>query len=334
MKSALSHFGRSAFWWMLRWAHKADYAWFLPAIARLPLPLAYALSGLRGRINAAIGRDWRSVALGLRRHIQRQSLAGYALLPGSASAKERERWGQQRFETEARDEFEARLVAARRLGELTCDFAPAGSEKQCANRSRGLVLLTPHFDSFYLGIAFLAQATGARTNSMSSAVTRDPRVDPAVSQHFDRKYRGLEHYQHGGQVLDIEVGLRPFYRMLADHETLVVLGDAPVLPNGASMAVDFLGGQRVIAGGALRLAQRTGSDLGGFVCRYLGPGRYVLEMCPIGRADDPATIDRIYRFFSEQILAQPGLWWAADMLPNMPAASSEPGREPLSSGSA
>jgi lauroyl/myristoyl acyltransferase len=61
----------------------------------------------------------------------------------------------------------------------------------------------------------------------------------------------------------MENGLRPFYRMLAAKETLVVLGDAPKLPHGAAMTVGFLGGQRELAGGALRLAQRSGSDLGG-----------------------------------------------------------------------
>ena len=309
---------RALIWRLVRLAHHADFAWILPLIARLPLPLAYALSGLRGRINAISGRDWRSVALGLR-HIRRQSLLGYALLPGAAPAAQRARWCRQRFETEARDELEAQWVAAGRLDRLKCSFVPADAPALCARRERGLVLLTPHFDSFYLGIAFLAQASGARINSMSSAVSRDPRVDPAVSRHFEQKYRGLEHYLHGGQVPDMEIGLRPFYRMLERRETLVVLGDAPVLPNGVSMTVDFLGAPRQLAGGALRLAERTDSDLGAYVCRYLGPGRYALEMGPVGPARDPETVKRIYQFLSGHILKQPGLWWAADLLPGMPA---------------
>lgn len=325
MKAALSRFWHVALWRAVRLVHKADFGWFAPFIARLPLPLAYALSGLRGRINAATGRDWRSVALGFR-HIRRQSLAGYALLPGSTSVRERAQWCKQRFATEARDEFEAQLVAGGRLNELTCKFVPTELDMLCTHRPRGLVLLTPHFDSFYLGISFLAQATGGRVNSMSSAVARDPRVDRTVTRHFERKYRGLEQYLNGGQVLDMELGLRPFYRMLEHHETLVVLADAPVLPNGVSMTVDFLGARRVLAGGALRMAQRTHSDLGGYVCRYLGPGRYGLEICPIGPANDPATVARVYRFFSEHILAHPGLWWGADLLPNMPVVSDPSGQ--------
>ena len=323
MTGAILRFWNAAIWRMVRLGHRVDFGWFLPFIARMPLPMAYALSGVRGRINAMTGRDWRSMALGSR-HIHRQSLAGYELLPETGAADGKVRWGRQRFESEARDEFEAGLVAAGRLNELSCEFVPPMAEALSAGRSRGLVLLTPHFDSFYLGIAFLAQAMGSRVNSMSSAVARDPRVEPRVSQHFERKYRGLERYLNGGQVLDMEIGLRPFYRMLEQSETLVVLADAPVLPNGVSMTVDFLGARRVLAGGALRMAQRTNSDLGGYVCRYKGQGRYEIEMCQIGPANDPQTIDQIYKFFSEQILAQPGLWWAADMLPNLPPADDGP----------
>ncbi len=77
---------RALIWRFVRIVHHADYAWFLPFLARLPLRLAYALSALRGWINALGARDWRSVALGFR-HIRRQSLLGYELLPVVASAE-------------------------------------------------------------------------------------------------------------------------------------------------------------------------------------------------------------------------------------------------------
>ena len=322
MKTKFLRTWRLAIWRLVRVAHRADFAWFLPFIAQLPLPIAYALSGLRGQVNAVTGRDWRSVALGFR-HIRRQSLAGYQLLPGNASEHERAAWRNERFVVEARDEFEARLIANNRVSALNCKFIPSNAMEVCQHRDRGLLLLTPHFDSFFLGVAFLARS-GAKVNLMSSAVTHDPRVNRAVKGHFTTKYRGLEQHLNGGHVLDMEAGLRPFYRMLEYRETLVVLGDAPVLPNGVSMVVDFLGAQRLMAGGALRMAQRTDSDLGGYVCRHLGQGRYELEVCPIGPANDPETVARVYQFFSERILAQPGLWWAADLLPNMPAVMAPP----------
>ena len=149
----------------------------------------------------------------------------------------------------------------------------------------------------------------------------DARRLDALACSFDAPAQALLKQENGrGLVPEMENGLRPFYRMLAAKETLVVLGDAPKLPHGAAMTVDFLGGQRELAGGALRLAQRSGSDLGGFVCRCVGPGRYALQVCAPGYPDDPATLTRIYAMFSQTITAQPGAWWAADLLPQMPLA--------------
>jgi hypothetical protein len=65
------------------------------------------------------------------------------------------------------------------------------------------------------------------------------------------------------------------------------------------------------------MAHRTKSDLGGFVCRAIGAQRYEVILCTPGPADDPIVLNRIYQFFSQHILNEPGRWWAADMLPSM-----------------
>lgn len=307
---------RQLLWWAARRAHHFDFAWVLPAFARLPLGLAYRCAQLRGLFNARAGRDWRSMALG-RRHIRSQSLAGYRLLPIAASEATLSAWCAERFVVEAREEFEARLVGARRVDALTCHFEPGQAATVALGRTRGLVLLTPHFDSFFLGVAFLARS-GAKVNLMSSAVTQQPGVDPAVTQHFVEKYRGLEHYLNGGKVLDMEAGLRPFYRLLERGETLVVLGDAPVLPDGVAAHVEFLGASRSLAGGALRMAQRTGSDIGAYVCRHLEQNHYALELGPIGPSDESNSVEAVYAFLGAAIEAAPGRWWGADLLVNLP----------------
>jgi lauroyl/myristoyl acyltransferase len=305
---------------LVRRLHRADFQYLLPALAALPIPIGHALSACRGQFNSLTGRDWRSIALGFR-HIAQQSALGYRALSLEASTTQVRRWCRQRFVAEARDEFEGRLAAAHRLGELSCEFTPPDTLARLRAGGRGLVLLTPHYQSFFAGIAFLARS-GRTVNAMSSAVTRDPRVDPAVQEHFDAKYRGLEHYLNGGKVVDHELGVRPFYRMLERREVLVILADAPVLSgSGASMEVDFLGAKRVLAGGPLRLAQRTGSDVGCYVCRHLGGTRYQLELGGIAPADDPAAMARAYQFFSVAIAADPGGWWAADLLPSMPVVN-------------
>ncbi|MBC5764750.1 methyltransferase domain-containing protein [Ramlibacter albus] len=311
-------------WAAARRAHHLDFAYLLPAIAKLPIPLGHRLAALRGELNARLGRDWRSMALGFR-HIRSHCIGAYRELQPSASQDQLAAWTRGRFVAEARDEYESRLTMAGRVEELECEIvAPFDLKQQLSNRERGLVLLTPHYQSFFLGIAFLARASGALVNSMSSSVTHDPRVDPAVQRHFDAKYRALERYI-GGKVPDHETGSRQFYRMLQRKEVLVILGDAPVLPDGAAMAVDFLGAKRELAGGALRMARATGSDVGAFVCRHLGGKRYRIEMSEIGSANDESAIAKAYRFLGTAIEADPGGWWASDLITAMPRVASSAG---------
>jgi lauroyl/myristoyl acyltransferase/2-polyprenyl-3-methyl-5-hydroxy-6-metoxy-1,4-benzoquinol methylase len=308
------------FWRAARRMHRADFKYLLPALASLPIAVGHALAACRGWLNAVSGRDWRSMALGSR-HVAKQSTLGYRALRPEATPAQVRRWRDRRFMVEARDEYEARLIAQQRVDELSCEAIPAAALEQLRNRKRGLVLLTPHFESFFLGVAFLARS-GAKINLMTSAVTHDARVDAEIQDHFTAKYRGLERFLNGGKLVDLELGTRTFYRMLERAEVLVILGDAPVLPGGGvSMEVEFLGAKRLLSGGPLRLAQRTHSDLGGYLCRHLGGARYQLEIGPIAPAGDPGTTERVYEFFSAAICASPGSWWASDLLPSMTVVS-------------
>lgn len=318
---------RRLLWAAARRAHRLDFAWLLPAIASLPIGWGQRVARWRGEFNGRTGRDWRSMGLGFR-HIWSHSLQGYRAL-GLGDDAAHQRWRRERFIAEARDEYEARLVAAARVDELACEVLPSPEAlRVLRDRQRGLVLLTPHFESFFLGVAFLARS-GAKVNLMSSAVTHDPRVDAAVQRHFTAKYRGLERYLNGGKVIDLELGSRQFYRMLQQREVLVILGDAPVLPAGVAMDVDFLGAPRRLSGGPLRMAQATGSDLGAYVCRHLGGARYQLELGPVGLAEAPATVEQVYDFFTRAITANPGGWWASDLLPAMPVVTPEPPRRSI-----
>lgn len=162
---------------------------------------------------------------------------------------------------------------------------------------------------------------GGPINFMASEITQDRRVTTAVQDYFEAKYRGLEKYLNGGKIVNMEDGMRPFYRMLQRKETLVVLGDSPPLqpdPSEADVVVNFLGARRRLAGGALRLAQATDSDIGAYVCNYESPGRYSVKVSQIGSPHEIQTIQQIYDFFSTEILRNPGLWWGADLLPSMP----------------
>ncbi|MGZ5007137.1 MAG: lysophospholipid acyltransferase family protein [Methylobacter sp.] len=302
-------------WKMIKTLHIFDYTVFLPSIARLPLVAGYALSALRGKINGFVKRDWRSMALGTR-HIFRRSTEGYRMLFPDAPDAFLQTLVRERYETESREEFEGRLIAAERVAQLNCRIYPDKFIQACLQRKRGLLLLTPHFDSFMLGIAFLGMA-GVKINVMTSAVTNDSRVDPSVSKHFFKKYRGMERIMNGGRMLDREDGIRPFYQMLERGECLVILADAPATDRGTKVTTEFLGAQRRLADGALRMALKTGSDLGAFVCRFERTGCYSLIGGPILNTADPLAQDKAYKFLSEEIMTSPGRWWAVDLLPEM-----------------
>lgn len=308
---------RRVLWRIVRILHTLDYAVLLPLMACLPLFAGYALSALRGQLNSFVGRDWRSAALGTR-HVARQSAVGYRILFPNASDAELQSLVRERFETESREEFEGRLIMAERVAQLSYRIHPDEFVQTCLRRERGLLLLTPHFDSFMLGIAFLGMA-GVKINVMTSAVTNDPRVNPAVSEHFFKKYRSMERMMNGGRMLDREDGIRPFYQTLERGECLVILADAPATDRGTTVTPQFLGSRRRLMGGALRMARKTGSDLGAFVCRFEAAGCYQVTGGPILDAADPLALDAVYGFLSREILASPGRWWAADLLPAMQA---------------
>jgi len=299
--------------------HRWDYAYVLPTLARLPLSLGFWLARGRGICRSALGIDWRSMALGFR-HIAKQSTVGLKILQPDANPSQINQWRRQRFITEGQDEFDAQLIAQRRVLDLNCSFTPKNWQSTITQTNRGILFLTLHYDSFYLGSLFLAK-TGIPVNIMSSAITHHPKVDKAVQHHFVQKYRGSEPYLNGGQVLDMELGLRPFYRILEAKQILMMLGDAPVLPNGTKNVIPFLGGPRLIAGGPLRLAIKTNSLIGAYICHCEGPGRYSMQIHEPKEAS-LQTIESIYQFFSTIILQDPGKWWAVDLLPQMPIVES------------
>ena len=308
--------------------HAVDFSLLLPLLARLPLPLAYLLAAFRGWLHAKLGIDWRAIAFGV--DLQRLTAASFRqMLPGRPE-EEIASLVRKRYMAQAREEFEAHLVMADRIDDLSCSFLPGADVITRREGERGLVLLTPHFGSFFLGYAFLCRL-GLRCNGMSSSVTNDPQVIPEVQRYYFRKYRALEPKMNGGRILDQENGLKPFYAMLQRGEVLLVLADLPASPTGAAMQVNFLGERRGLAGGALRMAQQTGSDIGAYVCRHVGKGRYRLEFGPVSSCHDGTALDSIYQFFSDKIMETPGCWWGADLLQLIPsvAAASERGAEEM-----
>jgi lauroyl/myristoyl acyltransferase len=295
-----------------------DYGFYLPFIGRLPLPLAYRLSALRGMANAFIKRDWRSLVMGTR-HVARQSTLAYKEIYPDKDMKQIVALVKQRYRAESREEFEAKLICGHRINELSfcCNNAEAFL-KQYRESERGLVMLTPHFDSFILGVVFLGQL-GLKVNLMSSLAEGAEAWDRAIYKHVVTKYENMEPYLNGGHVVPLEVGMRPFYQMLKRKEILVILCDVPLGGDSKTdLETHFINARRKLSGGAYRMAEKTSSNVAGFVCEYRSGAEYSLTVSDVFDLDSQDAADNTYEFLSENILRAPGKWWASYLLLDLP----------------
>lgn len=300
--------------------HAVDFSIFLPFLTRLPLPVAYILSALRGWFHARLKIDWRTIAFD--QDLCELTAASFRQLLPESSEDEIACLVRKRYMAQALEEFEAQLIIDDRIDKLSCSILNGDGILARRGGGRGLVMLSPHFESVFLGYVFLCKL-GYRCNCMTSSVIMDPQVIPEVQLFYIRKYQGLELKMNGGCTRDHEKGLKPFYGMLQRGEALLVGADLPSSPTSATMSTFFLGAKRMLAGGALRMAQQTGSDIGSYVCRHVGKGKYLLEFGPVGPSNDSMLIDSIYRFFSTKIIKTPDGWWGADLLQAMPPVGAD-----------
>jgi lauroyl/myristoyl acyltransferase len=290
-----------------------DYRWLLPALGALPAPMAYALAAWRGRFNAQHDRDWVSLALG-HRHVADQTRHAYAQW---CRAEAIDMLVSQRFETASREEMDARLLARRGLGAFRIDNRDALARMASRPSGRGLVMVTAHFDTFVLAIAALA-AAGEVVHPVMSSVSADPRLHPAVRDHFAIKYAGLQAHLNGGRLADAETQMRHFYKALGRGEVVVVIADAPaVAADGSDLWLPWLGRERRFAQGALRLAQHSGAWLGGFVGLTEAPRQHRVIVSDLVDAQTmpTETVARTaFALLEQHIQDQPGRWWGAHLL--------------------
>jgi len=296
-----------------------DYGFLLPAMAKTPFFVGERLAKIRGIFNFFFDYDWRSAALRHRFVRSRTYQAMSMLSPGSG------RLGCMvatihRFIHYSREEWEACLLAGKYMQTIFRQSTFKGLDKllEYQRDGRGLVLLTCHFDSFVMGIVLLGMA-GLRINAVSSSVVEDPRVHPSVQKFYYDKYRNMEKFMNGGKVVHFEKNLRFFYKALERGEVVVILADLPAGSMKTEVIVPFLGGTRRMAPGAWRMAKKTDSALGAFVCLHDAPDSYRVLSYLAGyqRPADPVRVmTPLYKFLDQQIRLHPERWWASELLLN------------------
>ena len=294
-----------------------DYGWGLPLLARLPLSWGAWLSRCRGYLNAKLGRDWAELSLGLSYVGERTAQAAQQLWPTqSANAIVRERYVQV-----AREEWHGMLIQKNRLHDLNLNLSHLREMLMQRDKGRGLVVLTAHFDSFIVGMLGLGLC-GECTSVTTSNVYNNVRVHPAVQDFFDRKYRAGERHLSGGHFLHVETSTRSLLKALRRHETVVVVADAPATAHGSGTWLSWLGAERKLADGALRMAKESGSQLCAMVC-VTGTDGEIRWLCSEihDPETDPQSAQKCFAHLEQAILSHPGHWWAAHLLNDYPCRS-------------
>lgn len=301
-----------------------DYGIFLPLMARLPLPLAYALSDLRGFLNARFSRDWAELALGFP-YIAERSAQAYQEIHPLADDQVVRAWVIERYQTVAREELDGALVMAGRMNELKVDLTPVQAVLAQRESGRGLVVALSHHDSFFVAMLALARC-GVTAHLMISDVVFDERVHPKLRAFTRAKYDAYIREMNGGQFLSASAQTRAFFRdeLLAGRVLMVVTDTPAEKRSDKGTWVQWLGRRRKMADGALRLAIETGSEMLAMRARHVGPGRQVWSCSSLigtsgpfelsGAAQREAIYAPLAKFLEHAIYADTGRWSAAHLL--------------------
>ncbi|MDE2260346.1 MAG: hypothetical protein KGK17_08505 [Betaproteobacteria bacterium] len=309
---------RSLHWAWEQAVSELAYRGVLPLAARLPFALGGRIAARRGKRDARHDRDWRSLSLH-HPYVKNATRTALSELLPSAGPEALERALEERFVTASVEEWQAHLIIAGRAPEVTMHWEGLDPQRLHESAASGTVWMTAHFDSVMLGIVRLGLA-GLKFNLMTSTVVEDARIPASIRSYYARKYAAMARYFNGGRALQAERYLKPLYAGLPRGESAVILVDAPALVEEEGILLDFLGAPRYMAPGAVRMAEFAKAPMGAFVCLQERPGHYRLVIHPPtvpGPEGYGAAAQQLYDFLSRQILARPGRWWAADLLPTM-----------------
>ncbi len=294
---------------------KIDYGCFLKIAAALPAPIGACLSYWRGLWQFVFDYDWRSMALGrnyIRKNVNNamKELISNRLRSIPATAG--------RFLHNSRTEWQDSLFKYPDVIGMLYRKSQIDGIKELLDiqkQGRGIVLLSAHYDSFIMGMALLGMS-GLRTNVLTSNVVQDPRIHPDVIKFFAEKYLLMEKYTNG-KMAPYENGLDFYDQALNRGESVVIMAD--VQGNKSSIYIPFLNRRFRLPIGAWRMAQKTNSLIGAYMCSYIFPDVYHIQMLPPREIDPESpknTLIPIYAFIEKTIRKHPERWLASEHLMN------------------
>jgi len=295
---------RRRWWWQ-----GPDYGCLLPVLAALPTGVGHMFSRWRGSVNARWSRDWAELSVG-EAYVASRTAATWQALRPDADALQVEQWVRSRYQTVALEELTGMQLARGCWRGRTALAAPFKAALTAAPAG-GMVWLQAHFGNPLMGCVALAQGSGRRVWVTMSSITDHERVHPQVSGLFRNKYAHATRWLNGGGFVDSEkpATLRQLYRALQQGDWVVMMADLPAAPGQAGVCVPWLGGNRLLAEGAMRLLAQSGAGMGAMWMQTDGPK----EWCLNGMVAGAETPHEAYASLARVLLDQPGAWWAAHL---------------------
>ncbi len=284
--------------------HQAAKAARLLCLFRLlsifPLPVAYRLAGLVGRLDAAFGNAYLSaIASGMSRvrtdcfALPPYRIAGHVSMHSMMMARE------------VIDAY----ITGRRGGHLPGEISSlSGHEiiRDSLDAGQGVIVLVSHYSRLNMVACSLGHA-GIPTGIITQCVDRRNRLLDWV----DRAYLSgkLERYHRvtRGPLVTLEDNLRPIYRALLEGQAVIMLMDAFHPRFRRFVSYPFLGGSISLPAGALRLAGKTGASMVYGVARESG-WHVDVEIRPLpGEPGDAmsAAVEELER----DVMERPWEWW-------------------------
>ncbi|WP_045215352.1 lysophospholipid acyltransferase family protein [Desulfonatronovibrio magnus] len=299
---------------LVHWIQAVDYEYLLPGMSRMPLNMGLFFSNLRGRVLYHYDYDWRNQASGVRFVRKATHKAMNCIFPG-ATPQQLDNLTKSRFVHHSREELQAGLFSRKIMQSIWKKSEVQGIDaiKRSNDENRGVVLVSCHLDSFCMGMVLMGMH-GLNINCVNTVRIEDPVIHPSVRRFFQYKYVAMEKLMNGRMKYH-ETDMDYFYDSLKNGNNVVLMGDIP--GKKSSIFIPLFGRSFRMPLGAWYLAKETNSLLGGYVCIYLGYGRYKLvcyEPVEVDSDDPLESLKPVYDFLESWIRKMPERWICADLL--------------------
>ncbi len=305
--------------WLCQLIARFDYGLVLPILAKLHPALAKWPLRLRGLINWAFDLEWRTITLrhGYIRAATLQAMRDIAKLNGAGSPRW---WTLRRFVCASREECDALRLQSTDFDRMKWKAQGLNKVVEATRNGQGVVLLTGHFDSLYMGLMVLAKQ-GVVVNLMSSKIMEDERVPTQIRNLFASKIGAMDQQFAPGRVLHFEDGMKPFIDGLKRGEVLVIACDAPSVTPGRASAVDFLGRRFLMAPGPEFFATKTQALVSFYSCVQQDDLSFEIECSALHSLAD-GGLQKAFDCLDMKIRKAPWRWWAADLYRTFPEAAT------------